>query len=1067
MNNNSIQNLKYFLKEMFQFNENDLDFGIYKIYNLKRKHIEGFIDGNGDNDLTPTIEKILKEVNLENQKTDSIELYNFLKNLNQENLLKEPEQNFKQLELFIGTEQDETKKEKLVETLNKLSKSEGLTDDLKDKIYNHILGFFQMYYSNGDFGYNDRSRDVYKVPYEAEYDGTDTMFHWKHKGSLYIKTGASFNAIKFELNNLKFEYRLETNPDSDNETVARNNNKETQLKHYQFNRIEKVNDTYQVVFNLSDASTPKSEIFKKIFKEVFKKSDIDKYLTYEKENKIKSVFVDLTKDFDKVQNGQIKGLSALRQTKEKIAKEVKNNFDRGVKLFDETTKEFTDDTLKSLYTLDQKLNSFYIGNDADYFIHENLNEFLNNEKQRYIKNYIFDDLESIYSGKLDNTTLLIAKAFDRVSSRIIEFLSAIEDFQKHLFTKKKKVVESEYCITIDYINEKYYAEILKNKAQLLEWKNLFNLDVKSIDELKANPTLVLDTKFFKNNDGTNSLKDNILAEIDDLDEKTNGLLINSENYQALELLQTKFKEKIKTIYIDPPYNTGGDEVFLYKDTFKHSSWASFMLDRLNKAKKLLSEDGTIAVSIDINELDNTLLLLDIILGKENRKNIISVRRSSVSGAKVINPGVVNIAEYIVIYSAQSTKWKPNRVFVEKDRDVRYNNFIINRDDNYENWKYCSVLDAFADSLKIKKSSLKKELGVDYDKKLETFIFENSNSIIQFASLDENSVSDAAKNLKEESKNNPNKTFCLEREDKENYYLLNGKVILFFESRLIIVNGEKKYGVLISDIWDDVLPNDLHNEGGVKLRKGKKPEKLVGRVLELGSNNNDYVLDYFAGSGTTGGTALKTNRKFLTFEMGTYFNTLTLPRIKNTLFGEQKGISKPTAWKGSGIVKYQVIEQYEDILDNLQVFNDSIPNNLPIKYLYKPEENSLDTNINLFQPFSNKISYGHPTQNGFIDLVETYNYIQGYFIKTLKSFTINGKYYKVIENTKGTLIIWRDIALNEDDSKQIIEIASKYNDIESIEVNAAFDNLQLNKTNNLKIGNKDVELHIINKEIFNQ
>lgn len=250
-------------------------------------------------------------------------------------------------------------------------------------------------------------------------------------------------------------------------------------------------------------------------------------------------------------------------------------------------------------------------------------------------------------------------------------------------------------------------------------------------------------------------------------------------------------------------------------------------------------------------------------------------------------------------------------------------------------------------MKTKKSSLKKELGEDYDKKLESFIFENSNSIIQFASLDENSVSDAAKNIKEESKKSPNITFCLEREDKENYYLLNGKVILFFESRLIIVNGEKKYGVLISDIWDDVLPNDLHNEGGVKLRKGKKPEKLVGRVLELGSNKNDYVLDYFAGSGTTGGTALKTNRKFLTFEMGTYFNTLTLPRIKNTLFGEQKGISKPTAWKGSGIVKYQVLEQYEDVLDNLQVSSASLPENLPLKYLYKPEENSLDTNINLY------------------------------------------------------------------------------------------------------------------------
>jgi len=185
---------------MFQFNENDLDFGIYKIYNLKRKHIESFIDGDNTNDLAPTIEAVLKEVNLANQKTDSIDLYNFLKALNQDSLLNDPESNYKQLELFISTEQNQDKKVKLVETLNTLSKSEGITDELKDKIYNHILGFFQMYYSNGDFGYNDRSRDLYKVPYEADYNGSDTMFHWKHKGSLYIKTGTSFNSIKFELN---------------------------------------------------------------------------------------------------------------------------------------------------------------------------------------------------------------------------------------------------------------------------------------------------------------------------------------------------------------------------------------------------------------------------------------------------------------------------------------------------------------------------------------------------------------------------------------------------------------------------------------------------------------------------------------------------------------------------------------------------------------------------------------------------------------------------------------------------------------------------------------------------
>ena len=259
----SIDNLKYFLKEMFQFNENDLDFGIYKIYNLKRKHIESFIDGDGENDLTPTIEQIMKEVNLETQKTDAIELYNFLKGKNMEDLLNDPEANYQDIQLALNFEKDEDKKESLTQTLNNLSKSEGLTDELKDKIYNHILGFFQMYYSNGDFGYNDRSRDLYKVPYEADYNGSDTMFHWKHKGSLYIKTGTSFNAIKFDLNGNKIEYRLETNVHSEEEGTSQNNNKDSQLKHYRFDRIEKVKDKatnetiYQVIFNLSDASTSK------------------------------------------------------------------------------------------------------------------------------------------------------------------------------------------------------------------------------------------------------------------------------------------------------------------------------------------------------------------------------------------------------------------------------------------------------------------------------------------------------------------------------------------------------------------------------------------------------------------------------------------------------------------------------------------------------------------------------------------------------------------------------------------------------------------------------------------
>lgn len=670
----SIDNLKYFLKEMFQFNENDLDFGIYKIYNLKRKHIEGFIEGDDINDLGPTIDSILKEVNLENQKTDAIDLYNFLKGINKESLLEEPEKNYNkikgQLELDL---EDENEKSKLIDSLKNFTKSEGITDELKDKIYNHILGFFQMYYSNGDFGYNDRSRDLYKVPYEADYNGSDTMFHWKHKGSLYIKTGTSFNAIKFDLNGKKIEYRLETNENSEEEGTSQNNNKDSQLKHYRLDRIEKIKDkttketVYQVIFNLSDISTSKVEIFKAIHKEIFKVTDIDKYLEYQKSKKdgtleTKQVFVDLTKDFDKVQNGAIKGLSALRQKKLKIEKEVKNNFDRGVRLYNEETKQFTDKTLKSLYTLDQKLNSFYIGNDADYFIHENLNEFLTNEKNRYVKNFIFDDLESIYAGKLDNTTLLIGKAFDKVSTRIIEFLSAIEDFQKHLFTKKKKVVESEYCITVDYIDEQYYPEILANKTQLQEWENLFSLEVKTIEDIKTNPTLVLDTKCFKQPDGTNPFKDKVLSEIDNLDDKTNGLLINSENFQALEVLNIKYKNRIDTVYIDPPYNSPSSSI-IYKNNFKHSSWATLMFNRIKKGESLLNSKGCEIIAIDENEQNNLFQIVKEVFPENKYDNVLIAVEHNKKG---IQGDHFSFSSEFAIFSIPYELKKINSVSLDKD-----------------------------------------------------------------------------------------------------------------------------------------------------------------------------------------------------------------------------------------------------------------------------------------------------------------------------------------------------------------------------------------------------------------
>jgi len=357
---------------------------------------------------------------------------------------------------------------------------------------------------------------------------------------------------------------------------------------------------------------------------------------------------------------------------------------------------------------------------------------------------------------------------------------------------------------------------------------------------------------------------------------TDNLIIKGNNLLALHSLKKEFAGKVKLIYIDPPYNTGNDS-FRYNDSFNESSWLTFMKNRFETAKQLLSDDGSIYVSIDQNEIGSILMLMDETFGSINRKNIITAKRSSVSGAKVINPGVVNISEYVVIYTKNSSKWKPNKTFREKEWDKRYNNFIINKNDDPSKWKYTSVLEAFANSLSVKKSELRKKLKEEYEIKLKEFAFQNSESVIQFAYLDDKSISEAARKLKAISKKDHTKTYVLDREDKANYYIFKGKVLLFMESRLINIEGEKAFGELISDIWDDVLPNDIHNEGGITLRKGKKPEKLISRIIELGTSEGDIVMDFFVGSGTTGAVAHKMNRQYVVCEQLEYTEELPLNR----------------------------------------------------------------------------------------------------------------------------------------------------------------------------------------------
>lgn len=389
-----------------------------------------------------------------------------------------------------------------------------------------------------------------------------------------------------------------------------------------------------------------------------------------------------------------------------------------------------------------------------------------------------------------------------------------------------------------------------------------------------------------------------------------NLIIKGNNLLALYTLKHQFRGQVKLIYIDPPYNTGNDS-FKYNDSFNHSTWLTFMKNRLEIAKELLNKQGTIAISIDQNEIAYILILLDEIFGKENRKNIITVKRGSVTGAKVINPGVVNISEYVVFYSKDFRYWNPNRVYRHKERDDRYNQYIVNSDDNPENWKFVPLTDAFSEHKGIVKNNIKKTLGADYEMQLEKFIISNKQRVIRFAALDDNSISATAVDVKYKSQNNQSRVYVFEREDKKPYYIYKGQLILFAKDRLTEIDGMVGFGELITDIWDDVLPNDLHNEGGIKLRKGKKPEKLIGRIIELCTDKKDLVLDFFVGSGTTAAVAMKINRQFIGVEQLDYTEELPVVRLINTIKSEMSGISKAVNWQGGGDFIYCELMKYNE------------------------------------------------------------------------------------------------------------------------------------------------------------
>ena len=331
---------------------------------------------------------------------------------------------------------------------------------------------------------------------------------------------------------------------------------------------------------------------------------------------------------------------------------------------------------KSRTVLEKHLTDYTARNSFDYFIHKDLEPFMRRELDFFVKNEVMhlDDLESESAPKVESYLARI-KGTRRIAHKLIDFLAQLENFQKRLWTKKKFVLETNWLITVDRISEALYPAICEaaevsicgwdgvTRNQRKEWIRLFAIDQSFVQPtagadgelfseavasysapltpafLKTHPFLTLDTAFFGD-----ELKYDILSRIDDLEEATQGVLVHGENFQALNLLNERYREQIKTIYIDPPYNTGSDE-FIYKDAYQRSSWMSLMHDRLLAGKALQPPEGTITVSIDDDEMHRLTSLLNITYGDHELAKLVWDRNRK-NDAKFFSVG----HEYMLVWA---------------------------------------------------------------------------------------------------------------------------------------------------------------------------------------------------------------------------------------------------------------------------------------------------------------------------------------------------------------------------------------------------------------------------------
>lgn len=863
------------LEEIFEMNKSDLDFGIYRILNIKRTEITDFFNNK--------LQQLITQ----------------------------------ELAPFASSGVDITA--------------------LESDVYSALYSFFNRYYEEGDFISKRRYKEgVYAIPYEGE----EVKLYWANQDQYYIKTSENFRDYTFIAEDITVHFQLVE------ATTEQNNNKERENEKRVFMLFQENHEKHPGVSTFSYNAESKEFIIRFVY-------DIptDKKKKYDEEN----------------YNTIVKYIGSEQKA-----------------LVGCLMKNVSAKPNENLPLIKKHLDSYIAKNTFDYFIHKDLKGFLSRELDFYIKNEILhiDDIDS-ENIKLNEIFFAKIRAIKKVARILIDFLAQLENFQKRLWLKKKFVVETNWCITLDHIDERFYPEIAANEAQREDWVNLFAIDKiagdihtpafsrpLTVDFLKANTNLVLDTRHF-----SHMFRDRLIASIDNLDEKTNGVLIHADNSQGVRFLINKYNKSIQTIYIDPPYNTPFSQI-LYKNNYKHSSWLALLNNCIPYIQQFWTPDFSFGIAIDDYEFVNIAQFLDCQFPMLERSTVVVNHHPQGAGGRLSRTHEYFILLSEAFQNAPKYLGQPIEDYQE-DRSFMRSGTAPN---NYRTGRWQSFYALLVDP---KSNQI---VGVEDPYPLDqpyptSLTKEGFRRIYPINSRGEERVWRSS--------------YLTGRRRVENNELFLSEQGSVYQS----IDHESKRETLFSN-WTDSKYN-AGNYGAnllVNMGIGFDYPKSINTMetclwAQTFGRDNGYILDFFAGSGTTAHATININRKFggnrhyLLIDMGEHFYTTIIPRIVKAVYSADWSNGEPVNRQTgvSQIVKYMRLESYEDALNNIKVQTNEAQkqiqfgNEYLIHYMLDVEtRESLLSTDKFTKPFdfAMHITEHNESKKRNIDVVETFNYLIG-------------------------------------------------------------------------------------------